>query len=63
MVKIDIPPTLYEDFCKEKENLESTLSTMEVLKDKELLKKIEKGLSEIKQGKSTSIKFDEIDNL
>ena len=63
MVKIDIPNNLYEDFIKEKEDLDSTLSTIEILKDKEILKEIDKGNLEIKNKKSKTLSFDEIDNL
>lgn len=63
MVKIDIPQNLYEDFLKEKENLDSTLSTIEILKDKNFVNEINKGLKELKEGKSSKLNFNEIDNL
>jgi len=63
MVNIDIPNNLYDDFVKEKESLDSTLSTIEILKDRDLVKEIEVGLEEIDEGNSKTLKFDDIDSL
>ncbi|RLA06690.1 MAG: hypothetical protein DRQ51_08575 [Gammaproteobacteria bacterium] len=54
---------LYNDFFKEKKELESTLATLELLNDKKSLDSIRKGVNEIKNGDSVKISFDEIDNL
>lgn len=63
MANINIPDNLYEDFIKEKENLDSTLSTIEILKDKKLLKEINNGIKEINEGNYQELSFEDIDNL
>lgn len=54
---------LYDDFNKEKADLESTLATLELLTDKKALIKIKKGVLELKNKQSKVYTFDEIDNL
>jgi len=63
MVKINISENLYEDFLEEKENLDSTLSTIEILNDDKLLKEIKTGITEINEGKSKTLSFEDINNL
>ena len=54
---------LFNDFFEEKKELESTLATLELLTDKNSINELNKGIKEIKQGKSKLMSFDEIDNL
>ena len=54
---------LYDDFNKEKAELESTLATLELLTDKNALDKIQKGVKELKTGQSKKYTFDDIDKL
>ncbi|MCH8520174.1 MAG: hypothetical protein LAT82_05465 [Nanoarchaeota archaeon] len=62
MVKAEISSELYEEFIKDKENLDSTLSTIELLNDSEAILEIQEGLKELKTNPKT-YSFDEIDNL
>ena len=63
MVKVEISNQLYEDFLEEKNNLESTLSTIEILQDEELLREIDIANREINNGDCRVMSFEEIDNL
>ncbi|MFP4402421.1 MAG: hypothetical protein ACLFPL_04275 [Candidatus Nanoarchaeia archaeon] len=62
MVKVEISQELYDEFIKDKENLDSTLSTIEILNDPQLLEEIKQGLEELEKSPQT-LTFDEIDNL
>lgn len=63
MVKVEISNQLYEDFLEEKNNLESTLSTIEILQDEELLREIDTANKEINNGDCRVMSYKEIDNL
>ncbi|MFT4244734.1 MAG: hypothetical protein ACMXYB_04760 [Candidatus Woesearchaeota archaeon] len=63
MVKVEISNQLYEDFLEEKNNLESTLSTIEILQDEELLREIDTANEEIERGDCRVMSYKEIDNL
>ena len=54
---------LYEDFSREKFELDSTLSTLELLSDRDALNDISNGLNEIEKGEFEVLSFDEIDDL
>ena len=63
MVNVEISSQLYEDFLEEKNNLESTLSTIEILQDKELLREIDTANKEIERGDCRVMSYKEIDAL
>ncbi len=54
---------LYNSFICEKNELESTLATIEILSDKNAVSEIQEGLNEIQDGKTKKMSFDEIENL
>ncbi len=63
MVNIEIPDDLYEEFVKEKDKLDSTLSTIEILKDKDFFDEINVGLMQLNEGESKTYSMDDIDKL
>ena len=54
---------LFDDFTNEKEELESTLATIELLADKDAIQDINKGIKEIENKDFKSFSFDEIDDI
>ena len=52
---------LFDEFFEEKQALESTLATLELLGDEKALSELNQSIDEINKGQSKKVSFDEID--